>query len=219
MARQLTLDLPVRAALGREDFFVSTANALAVARLDAPDTWPRGKLALVGPAGSGKTHLAHVWARDAGARVVPAADTGALDIGGVSTGIAIDDADRLPDSAEASLFHLHNRLAEEGLPLLLTGREAPARWPVALPDLKSRLGATDVVRIDPPDDALLAAVLVKLFADRGLAVAPNLIDWMLPRMNRSFAAAADLVGRLDAEALSEGRAVTRRLAARLLDGR
>ena len=216
MARQLTLDLPVRAALGREDFFVSEANALAVARIDAPDTWPRNKLALIGPRGSGKTHLAHVWASETDAEVVPAAALGALDIGKVASGIAIDDADRLPGDAETSLFHLHNRLGEEGLPLLLIGLEAPSRWSVALPDLRSRLEATDVVRIEAPDDALLAAVLVKLFADRGLAVSPGLIGWMLPRMDRSFAAAQDLVRRLDAEALAEGRAVTRRLAAQLL---
>ncbi len=216
MARQLTLDLPVRAALGREDFFVSDANARAVARIDAPETWPRGKLALIGPPGSGKTHLAHVWAAEAGAEVVPAGDVAALDVGALSGGIAVDDADRLPGDAETALFHLHNRLAEEGLPLLLVAEDAPARWDVALPDLRSRLEAADVVRIEPPDDALLAAVLVKLFADRGLAVSPGLIGWMLPRMDRSFAAAQDLVRRLDAEALAEGRAVTRRPAARLL---
>lgn len=217
MARQLTLDLPVRAALGREDFFVSAANAHAVARIDTQNTWPRGKLALVGPAGSGKTHLAHVWATETGARVVPSANITALDIGALSTGLAVDDADALPGSAEATLFHIHNRLGELELPLLLIGQAPPARWSITLPDLRSRLEATDVVRIEPPDDALLAAVLVKLFSDRGLVVPPNLIDWMLRRMDRSFAAAQDLVRRLDEEALSEGRAVTRRLAARLLE--
>ncbi len=216
MPRQLTFDLPVRPALGRGDFFVSEANALALARVDATESWPLGKLALTGPEGSGKTHLAHVWAEETGGQVIGPDALSILDIAGLATPVAVDDADRLPRDAETALFHLHNHLQSARLPLLVIGRTAPARWDIALPDLKSRLDATDVVRIDAPDDALLAAVLVKLFADRQLLVAPHLIDWLLPRIERSFGFAQRLVAALDREALAEGRAVTRPIAARVL---
>ena len=216
MPRQLTFDLPVRPALGRGDFFVSDANAHALARLDAPDTWPLGKLALIGPEGSGKTHLAHVWAEETGGRVIAADTLASLDIAGTDTPVAVDDADRLHAEDEAALFHLHNHLNARRLPLLVVGRSAPARWTIALPDLKSRLDAADVARIDAPDDALLAAVLVKLFADRQLHVAPHLIDWLLPRIERSFSFARTLVVALDREALAEGRAVNRTIASRVL---
>ena len=216
MARQLTFDLPVRPALGRGDFFVSDANARALARLDGTADWPQGKLALVGPEGAGKTHLAHVWAEETGGRIVASTEISSLDLTAIRTPVAVDDADRLSDGGETALFHLHNHLGHAGLPLLLIGRTPPARWKIALPDLKSRMDATDVARIEPPDDALLAAVLVKLFADRQILVAPNLIDWLLPRMERSFGAAQKLVAALDREALAERRAVTRTIASRVL---
>jgi len=217
MARQLTFDLPVRTALGRGDFFVSAANAQALARISDWANWPLGKLALVGPEGAGKTHLAHVWAEEAGGDVLDAGDINALDVTAIGTALAIDGADSLSRDAETALFHLHNHLAAQRLPLLLIGRSAPARWDIALPDLKSRLDAADVTRIEPPDDALLAAVLVKLFADRQLHVSPRVIDWLLPRIERSFAFAQRLVAALDRAALAEGRAVTRPVAARVLE--
>ena len=216
MARQLTFDLPVRTALGRGDFFVSAANTQALARISDWASWPLGKLALVGPEGAGKTHLAHVWAEAAGGRVLTAQDLTGLDVTEIMVPVAVDEADTLPRELETPLFHLHNHLASQRLPLLLVGRDAPARWDIALPDLKSRLEAADVTRIDAPDDALLAAVLVKLFADRQLLVAPQVIDWLLPRIERSFAFAQRLVAELDEEALAEGRAVTRPVASRVL---
>ena len=216
MARQLVLDLPVRQASGREDFFVSAANAAALARLDAPETWPLGKLALVGPEASGKSHLAQVWAEETGALILPATDIAAASPGDIARPVVVDDADRLAEGDEVALFHLHNSLAERGFALLLIGRTPPARWPIALPDLKSRLMATDMATIEPPDDALLAAVLVKQFDDRGLAVPPRIIDWLVPRMDRSFAFARRLADTLDREALSAGGRITRPLADRVL---
>ena len=133
---------------------------------------------------------------------------------------AVEDADRIRPAdrgaAEEALFHLCNRLAAGGS-LLVTGREPPARWAIALPDLASRLGATAVARLDPPDDALLAAVLVKLFADRQLTVAPDLIRLLLGRMERSFAAAEAMVAALDRAGLARHRPVTARLASELRD--
>ena len=219
MARQLTFDLPVRTARGRADFFVSAANAQAVARLDATEAWPNSKLALTGPAGAGKSHLAHVWAEAEGGRVIDARDLASCDIGGLAGPVAVDRIDEVPlgDEAETALFHLHNHLAQEGLRLLLIGRDPPARWPLRLPDLKSRVLGTDVVSIDQPDDALLAAMFVKLFADRQVQVAPAVVPWLVTRCERSFDAAQGLVAALDAAALTEKRPITQPLARRVLD--
>jgi len=215
--RQLALDLPVRQATGRDAFFVAAPNARAVAEIDRWGDWPAGKLALVGPQGAGKSHLAAVWAAETGATVMAGAElSGAAPL---PRHVVVEDADRVARdaAAERHLLHLHNAVLEAGGRLLLTGRTAPARWPVALPDLASRLAATPVARIEAPDDALLAAVLVKLFEDRQLAVTPGLVAYCARRMERSFAAAQALVAALDARALANGRAPGRRLAAEVLD--
>ena len=217
MAEQLTFNLPVRESRSRGDFFVSDANALALARLDAPETWPNNKLVLVGPDGAGKTHLAHVWAEEVGARMVGTTDLVSLDVTSVDQPVVCDDVQRLSAAQEEALFHLHNHLGASGLPFLLTSREAPARWEVSLPDLRSRMAATDSVRIDTPDDALLSAVLVKQFADRQLAVSPTVVAWLVGHMERSFAEGQRIVEALDAASLSEGRAITRPLAQRVLE--
>lgn len=221
--RQLALDLPARPALGRADFFVAKPNRLALAQVEAWPDWPGGRLALAGPAGSGKSHLAHVWAARAGARILPAASLARLDIAATpaAAAVAVEDVDGLAaaadrDAAEEALFHLHNRLGAGGGALLVTGRTPPSRWAVALPDLASRLGAFPVARLEPPDDALLSAVLVKLFADRQIVVAPDLIAYLLARMERSFAAAEEVVVRLDRAGLARRRPVTARLAAETL---
>jgi chromosomal replication initiation ATPase DnaA len=221
---QLVLDLPARPALGRSDFFVSPANRLALAQVDSWPAWPGGRLALAGPAASGKTHLAHVWATRAGARLLPASALPDIDPGAIpgDAALAIEDADRVaalgPNAAaaEEALFHLCNLLAAGGGTLLVTGREAPSRWSLGLPDLASRLRAAPVALLEPPDDALLAAVLVKLFADRGIGVGPELVSYLVARMERSLAAAEDLVARLDRAGLARGGAITARLAARVL---
>jgi chromosomal replication initiation ATPase DnaA len=217
MPRQLAFDLPVRAALGREDFFVSPANRLALAALDAGN-WPQGKMLLLGPEGAGKSHLAQVWAGDVGAQVFRAIDLSHTPLPDPGP-VVVEDADRIAGGhgAEAALFHLHNHLLAAGAPLLITARSGPTRWGLTLPDLKSRLEATAVAELLPPDDALLSAVCVKLFADRQVQVAPNLIDWLIRRIDRSFAAARVAVATLDAAALQRGRPVTRTLAAEVLD--
>jgi len=220
--RQMVFDLPVRPALGRDDFFVSPANRLALAQVDAWPAWPDGRLAICGPGGSGKTHIVHVWASRAGARILPAAALRSLDLARLPAGVAlaIEDADRSADGrsaeAEEALFHLMNHLAASGGSLMLTGRSPPAQWRVALPDLASRLGAAQVARLDPPDDALLSAVLVKLFSDRQIDVGPDLITYLLARMDRSFEAAEALVMRLDVAGLARQRPITPRLAGEVL---
>jgi chromosomal replication initiation ATPase DnaA len=215
MGPQLILDLPVRTALGRSDFFVSPANALALAALDASPSWPQGKMLLTGPAGSGKTHLAHVWAADRGASLHPSDTLPARPIGP----LVVEDIDRIAGdiARETALFHLHNNALAGGAPLLMTSRAAPAALPFALPDLASRLHATAIAALLPPDDALLSAVLVKLFADRQIAVPANLITWLVTRMDRSLSEAGRLVALMDARALATGRPVTRALAAAVLD--
>lgn len=220
--RQMVFDLPVRPALGRDDFFVSPANRLALAQVDAWPAWPDRRLAICGPGGSGKTHIVHVWAARAGARILPAAALRSLDLARLPAGVAlaIEDFDRSGDhgraEAEEALFHLMNHLAASGGSLMLTGRMPPAQWDVALPDLSSRLGAAQIARLDPPDDALLSAVLVKLFSDRQIDVGPDLIAYLLARMDRSFEAAEALVMRLDVAGLARQRPITPRLAAEVL---
>lgn len=219
MSRQLSFDLPAKPALGREDFFVSPANALAVAMIDLSGSWTGGKLVLCGPEGAGKTHLAHVWAARSGARIVPAQDLDSADITDLAGGpVAVEDIPRIARdrAAQEALFHLHNLVLAGGHPLLLTGRGAPNLWRMDLPDLQSRIDAAPVATLQPPDDALLAAVLAKLFADRQITPKPDVIPYLVGHMDRSFSDAARLVERLDRLALSEKRDLTRKLAARLL---
>lgn len=221
MTRQLPLPLPVRVAEGREDFFVAPANALALSLLDAPETWAQGRMLLLGPEGAGKSHLAAIWASERGAVIRPAADLRPEAVADLAaTGaVVIEDAQHLAGqaAAEQALFHLLNLTAAEGGRCLITAPTPPRDWGVALPDLKSRLDATQSVRIAPPDEALLAAVLVKLFADRQLTVPQSLIDWLVLRMERALGTARAVVEALDARALAEGRAITRAMAAEVLD--
>jgi DnaA regulatory inactivator Hda len=222
--RQLVLDLPARPALGREDFFVSPSNELALAQVESWPAWPGGRLALAGPKGAGKTHLTHVWAARAAARVMPAGELVGLDLATLDGGaaVAVEDVDRLAGrgrkAAEEALFHLCNLLAAGGGSLLVSGRAAPSRWKIRLPDLASRLRAAPVARLEPPDDARLAAVQGKHFADRQLAVEPDLIQFLLARIDRSFAAAEEVVAALDRTGLARHRPITARLAGDVLRG-
>ncbi|MEZ5686195.1 MAG: chromosomal replication initiator DnaA [Paracoccaceae bacterium] len=220
MSRQLAFDLPLKQAQGRDDFFVAPANALALATLDAPAGWPGRRMLLIGPEGAGKSHLAQIWADTHGAPVLAASALAEADIPALARGpVVIEDAGAVAGrpACETALFHLHNLAQAEGGTLLLTAAAPPRDWGLALPDLASRMAALASVRIAPPDDALLAAVLVKLFADRQLVVAPGLIDWLVGRMDRSLATARRLVAALDARALAEGRKISRPLAAEVLD--
>lgn len=216
MARQLILDLPVRQARGRDDFFVAPANALALATLDAPEGWPQGRMLLIGPEGAGKSHLAAIWAEANGAPVVRARDLTEAMAPALSRAAVIEDAQQI-GPAQAALFHLHNLSQAEGGRLLLTANAPPRDWGLTLPDLKSRMEATATVRIAAPDDALLSAVLVKLFADRQTKVPQSLIPWLVTHMDRSLGAARKLVAALDARAVAEGRPLTRTMAAEVLD--
>ena len=221
MAEQLTFDLGARPALGRSDFFVAPANAAALALVDARAAWPNGRMVLVGPEGSGKSHLAAVVSAETGAPVVGAdvlagARPDRLAAAGT---LVVEDADRtLGAAGEEALFHLSNLMQASGGRLLLTARTPPGRWDVGLPDLASRMQASGVATLSLPDDALLAAVLVKQFADRQIVPPAALIPYLVARIDRSFAAAAGVAARLDAAALAEGRGVTRALAARVLGG-
>lgn len=220
MSGQIPMDLPLRPARGRDAFFVAPSNAAALAAVEGWRDWPDGKLVLIGPEGAGKTHLAHVWAADIGAEIVAAPRLPDLPLPDLAaTGaVVIEDGETLGQApagraaAEEALFHLHNLLAEAGGRLMLTARVPVRDWRLGLPDLHSRLSAATAVRIDPPDEALLQAILIKLFADRQLTVAPGLIGWMVMRMPRTLAAAGQLVAMLDARALAEARAVTRPMA-------
>ena len=214
---QLTFDLPRRVALSRTDFLVSDSNASAVGWIDRWPDWPARALALHGPAGCGKAHLIHLWcAQTAG--VIVAGETLGEDVVARLVSerrhrIAIDDADR---ACERALLHLYNFCMETRGGLLMAARRPPASWTVDLPDLDSRLRAVLAIGIGLPDDALLGAVLVKHFADRQVRVRPELVLFLVRRIERSFAAAADVVDRLDAASLREGRAISTRLARELL---
>jgi chromosomal replication initiation ATPase DnaA len=219
-ARQLPLDLAAAPSYARDAFLPAACNRAALLRLEAWGSWPSGKLILSGPPASGKTHLAHIWAQAADATVARGAELSAAAVPDLARrNVAVDGAEVLAarPEGERALLHLHNALRDAGRALLMTARAEPGRWGVALPDLESRVTATDHVRLDPPDEALLAAVLVKLFADRQLAVSPALIGWMVARMERSLAAARDIVAALDAAAFAAKGPVTRDMAAALLD--
>jgi chromosomal replication initiation ATPase DnaA len=214
----MAFDLEHRPALGRDDFIVTPSNEAAVALIDRWPDWPHPAAIIIGPEGSGKSHLAAVWCQDADATRVKARDLDAAALAALGDGcpLAIEDADE--GFAEQTLFHAINLAREQGVSLLLTAREGPASWPVTLADLASRLKAAPQARLAPPDELLLRAVLVKLFSDRQLHVDVTVVDYMCRRMERSLSRAAELVERLDREALAEGRAITRNLAARLLAG-
>lgn len=210
-ARQLAFDLGQRPALGMTDFLVAPNNRDAVAWLDRWPEWPGSALAIHGPGGCGKSHLAAVWQARTGAQVVEPEDPDALPPGYGSGRCVVEDADLFcagDDRAERALLHLYNHLREEGGSLLLTARQPPARWPIRLPDLGSRLAAIPATVIGPPDDALIGAVLVKLFADRQLDVGEDVVSFMLTRMERSFEAARGLVDSVDSRALAGSRNIT-----------
>ncbi|MSP49797.1 MAG: DNA replication protein [Alphaproteobacteria bacterium] len=213
---QLTLDLPHRPALGRDDFLVAPSNAEAVAWLDRWPDWPATALALHGPPGSGKSHLAQVWRHRSGA--LEAAAGGAVDPPALATAgaVVVDLGDAEAPREERPVLHLYNLLAERRGHLLLVGREPPARWPLALADLRSRLSTAPAVALLPPDDDLRAAVMVKLFADRQIRAEAEVVSYLLQRLDRSFAAIGAVVAALDETALAERRPITVPLARAVL---
>ena len=216
MADQLTFNWPTGVALGPNDFFVSGANAQAFAMLTAPQSWPDRKLVVAGPKGCGKSHLARIFQFQTDALTV---DAGSLapDFQTDAKFVIVEDMEILPQASEEAMFHLHNHLRNTGGTLLMTAQTAPTRWSIALPDLASRMQATTVTQIDNPDDALLSALIMKLFADRQMMPKPALVQYLMTRIERSFAAAADIVNQLDDAALTSGRKINKALAADLLD--
>jgi chromosomal replication initiation ATPase DnaA len=213
--RQLVLSFGHGASFARDDFLEGPSNANALAWVERWPDWPARAIILVGPEGSGKSHLVDIWANKAGARrlAARALDQAAVP-GALATGaLALENV--APPIDEVALFHLLNLAKEDDANVLLTARRPPAQWMVVLADLASRLRALPVVAIEAPDDALLRAVLVKLFVDRQLAVDESLISFLVTRIERSFAAARAAVAALDREALRRQRPVTRALAAEL----
>jgi len=215
-ARQLPLPLPFAASHDPADLLEDESNRAALAWLRRPEDWPGGRLALFGPAATGKTHMLHGLAAERGWPVLDGPMLRGLPDVPPGPGLAVDDADCAAE--EQALLHLLNLCAERRQPVLLAGREAPARWPVALPDLRSRLRAMTAVAVQPPSEALLAALLQKHFTDRQLRVDPGLQAWLLPRLPREAAAVAEAAARLDRAALATGGRLTRALARAALEG-
>ena len=214
---QLALDLGHRTALDADDFLVAPSNRDAVLWVDRWPGWPAPALVVHGPPGCGKSHLAHVWRARSGARAL--APEGLVrgapgDLLGEANCAVVEDCGAAGD--ERALMHLYNLVAERRGHLLLTAAKPPSRWPIGLPDLRSRLVAAPAVAIGAPDDGLIGAVLVKLFGDRQLRVGAGVVEFLLARMERTFDAARRIVAALDRESLAGGRNITVPLARQVL---
>ncbi len=224
-ARQLTFDLAHRPSLSGEDFLIAPANSEAVAWVDKWPDWPANStpnaLAISGPSGSGKTHLAHVFMAKTNAYMIEADAIESIDARHIierNNAIVIDNADCIAGSIrEEALFHILNMLKEMGHYALICSINPPSKWNVQLPDLKSRLSAMQHVPIQDPDETLLSAVMVKQFSDRQLRIDSAALDYILPRMERSFRAVNDIVSNIDKLALQEHRNITIPLIKRVLD--
>lgn len=216
MAQQLVLDLPHRAALGREDFLVAACNESAVAWIDRWPDWQGGALTLFGAAGCGKSHLAEVWRARSGAALIDAAGLSRETVPAIAQAraITLDHADAVRDPV--ALLHLVNLLRQDGGYLLCLSSSPPGFWQVPLADLRSRLAAMQSVGIAEPDDRLLGAVMLKLLSDRQLRISPEVITYLVARIERSFAAAGALVASLDSLAAGEHRPITLALARKAL---
>ncbi len=215
--RQLAFALPHAESLTRDNFLEGPANASGLTLVDSWPEWPNRVMLMVGPEGSGKSHLAAIWADEAGARSTMArALTAATVPGALATGALVVEDLKTPDFDERALFHLLNLAREESAFVLITARTPPLAFQVELRDLRSRLRAVPSVSLHPPDDQLFRALIVKLCADRQLTVDEAVVSYLATRIERSYAAARQAVEFLDFEALRLGRPVTRALAAELL---
>lgn len=218
-AEQLPLALGHRPASGRADFLVAPCNGDAIAWIDQYPNWPGGGVIVWGEAACGKSHLVEVWRQRSGGEVVAAAALADLDPHALAAApaLAIEGGDEgLSAHGETVMFHLYNLLREQNKLVLVTGRQAPVHWPVALADLRSRLLALPAVSIGLPDDDTVAAVLVKLFADRQLSVDDKVLTYALGRMERSFAGARRLVAAVDRQSLARRQPVTVALVRQVL---
>jgi chromosomal replication initiation ATPase DnaA len=216
-ARQLALDLPHAESFRRDDFLADPSNESALALVDSWPDWPDRIAAVVGPSGSGKSHLAAIWAERAGARIVDAALLSRSEVPRALVTGALVIEDIVPERIdEAAMFHLLNLAREEEAHVLITAAKRLDLEGYGLPDLTSRLRALPIFALAQPGEGLLAAVMVKLFADRQILVDEDTIAYLLSRIERSLAGARSVAARLDRAALSRGRRVTRALAAEVL---
>jgi chromosomal replication initiation ATPase DnaA len=212
----LVLSLPHAESFAREDFIAGPSNAAALSLIDRWPDWPDRVVALIGPEGSGKSHLASIWAEKSGARILSGRTlVGADLVGALSTGALVIENLVPPQMDEVALFHLLNFVREERVDLLITSRSLPTTWPVALRDLMSRLRALPVVTVTPPDDVLLQALMMKLAADRQIDLDPAVSSYLVQRLERSFSAVRSAIVTLDREALRQKRPISRALAAEL----
>jgi chromosomal replication initiation ATPase DnaA len=216
---QMSLDLRLEPRLGRADFLIAPSNETALALCDSWPHWPDPVLLLIGPEGAGKSHLGAIWAHRTGATIIQAADLTLASLPDlVSRGaLLVEDVDRAGDG-EAILFHLLNLVRAGESFLVLTARTPPEHWGLTIADLLSRLRLATRASLGEADDALLKAVLIKLFHDRQIEVDTSVIDYIVPRIERSLNAVRALVDTLDREALARQRPVTRALAALILAG-
>ena len=215
--RQLAFSLPHAESLSRDNFLEGPANAAGLGLIDSWPEWPNRIMWLAGPEGSGKSHLAAIWAEVSGARSTSAnALTATAVPGALATGALVVEDLKAGEFDERALFHLMNLAREDGAYVLFTGREVPASLEIELRDLRSRLRAVPAVALLPPDDQLFRGLIVKFCADRQLAVDESVVSYLATRLERSSAAARRAVDLLDSEALRLGRPVTRALAAELL---
>lgn len=214
---QLALELPHREAQGAEDFLVSRSNAAAVEVVDDWPNWSYPAVLVMGPRGAGKSHLANVWRLRSGAHVVAASSLADASIADFEShrALVVEDIDR-GIGGEQILFHLLNLARERKYAILLTSRAAPGEIAITLPDLRSRLRALPIAPIEPPDEGLLKAVLVKLFSDRQLAVEPHIVSYLALHMDRSMEIANRVVAAVDRLSLARQRKVTRAIAAEVL---
>ena len=214
--RQLAFSLPHAESLSRDNFLEGPANEAGLALIDAWPEWPNRIMWLAGPEGSGKSHLAAIWAEASGARSTTANGLTAENVpGALATGALVVEDLRAKELDERALFHLMNLAREDGAYLLFTGREVPASIEIELRDLRSRLRAVPVVSLLPPDDQLFRGLIVKFCADRQMSIDETVVSYLTSRIERSYAAARQAVDLLDTEALRLGRPVTRALAAEL----
>jgi len=208
MSLQLPLDLESGDRYTRDRFIVTTELAAIIGVLQHPDQWLSPHLILLGPPGSGKTHLGHIFAAQTHGRFLTAEETHHLDFATLEpVSYVVDDADR---ASEDALFHLFNHVQKTGKPLVLLTENQPIAWNVQLPDLSSRLGAMRIITLPEPDEDLLVAILNKLFAQRAISPSPDFIDYIVRRMDRSVSAAQKIVTEL--EHYANGRAFNRALA-------